>query len=59
MILLRKEHGGFGNSVGIASQHKRTVREVTINDVDDIELASDRVKRVGLWRFLDVKDSTY
>jgi phage FluMu protein gp41 len=59
VIPLRKEQDGFGNLVGIASQHKRTVREVTINDVYDIELAPDRVKRVGLWSFLDIKDTTY
>jgi hypothetical protein len=30
-----------------------------INDVDDIKLASDWVKRVCLCRFLDIKDTTY
>jgi hypothetical protein len=30
-----------------------------INDVDDIKPASDRVKRVCLWRLLEIKDTTY
>lgn len=30
-----------------------------IYDVDDIKLASDCVERVCLWRFLDIKDTTY
>jgi hypothetical protein len=30
-----------------------------INDVDDIKVASDCVKRVCLWRFLYIKDTTY
>jgi hypothetical protein len=30
-----------------------------INDVDDIKLASDCVKRVCLWRILYIKDTAY